>query len=206
MLEVHKISKSYYHKSILNDISFQVKTGDIVGIYGKNGVGKTTLLKILCGLITADRGKVIINSLEIDKFDPRSRKNSFYLGHEPCFYSIYSCKENLVFCASLYNTTKTDSEINSIIKSVGLENNDNKIIQFFSQGMLQRLKIAAAEIIPWKILFFDEPFNGLDKKGIKILESYIESWSIKGKTMVFVCHDIKWIKQNCNKILSWKIK
>ncbi len=199
MLKVQNISKSYYHKPILKNISFEVEKGEVIAVLGKNGVGKTTLLKILSGLTTPDCGKIIINSIELNKFDPNSRKDFFYMGHEPGFYSVYTCKENLTLCASLYGLTKMESEIDDAIEKVGLRNNIKTPIQFFSQGMLQRLKVAAASIVPWKLLFFDEPFNGLDEKGISMLESFIKHWIKQQRTMIFVCHNFDWVKEKCNR-------
>ena len=134
MLKVQNISKSYYHKPILKNVSFEVDKGEVIAVLGKNGVGKTTLLKILSGLITPDYGKIIINSIVLNKFDPNSRKDFFYLGHEPGFYSVYTCKENLTLCASLYGMTKIESEIDGINQQLLII--DNEIIRLQSVNPL----------------------------------------------------------------------
>ncbi|MDP6685032.1 MAG: ATP-binding cassette domain-containing protein [Candidatus Marinimicrobia bacterium] len=201
MLTVKTLSKFYYHKPVLENISFHIQKGDIVAVMGKNGAGKTTLLKTLTGLVLPNGGKVKFNSVELSVNNPSSRKDFFYLGHEPGFYSVYTCFENLSLCTSLYGLQTSSSIIEDVIEKVGLRSVKFKPIRFFSQGMLQRLKIAAAELIPWKILLFDEPFNGLDEKGICMVEKRIENWKERGKSMVFVCHSVDWVLKSCSRVI-----
>ena len=201
MLTVENLSKYYYHRPVLHGISFHIQKGEIVAVMGKNGAGKTTLLKILSGLVIPNGGKVNFNSVELSINNPASRKDFFYLGHEPGFYSVYTCFENLSLCTSLYGLQTSRSEIEDVIGKVGLRNVKRKPIRFFSQGMLQRLKIAAAELIPWNLLLFDEPFNGLDEKGKHMVEKLIESWKEQGRTMVFVCHSIEWVLNTCSRVI-----
>ncbi len=201
MLTVENLSKYYYHKPVLDDISFHVQKGEIVAVMGKNGAGKTTLLKVLSGLVIPNGGKVNFKSVELSINNPTSRKDFFYLGHEPGFYSVYTCIENLLLCSSLYGLQTSHSKIEDVIEKVGLTNVKLKPIRFFSQGMLQRLKIAAAELIPWKLLFFDEPFNGLDEKGKQMVEKLIENWKAQERTMVFVCHSVDWVLKTCSRVI-----
>ena len=123
------------------------------------------------------------------------------MGHEPGFYSAYTCVENLLFCSNLYNLNQPVSVINKVLDQAGLKSMKNKPIRFFSQGMLQRLKIAAVNLIPWKLLLFDEPFNGLDGEGKQIFNSLISNWKNLGKTMIFVSHKIDWVLNTCSRVV-----
>ena len=176
MLRVENLSKYYYHKPVLKNISLKIRKGDVVAVMGKNGAGKSTLLKIVSSLVIPNRGKLQLNSEDITPHNYRIRKDLLYMGHEPGFYSAYTCVENLLFCSKLYELNQPISVINKVLDQAGLKSMKNKPIRFFSQGMLQRLKIAAVNLIPWKLLLFDEPFNGLDGEGKQIFDSMILNW------------------------------
>jgi ABC-2 type transport system ATP-binding protein len=201
MLSVENLSKYYYHKALFKNISFTIRNGDCVALMGKNGAGKTTLLKILAGLIIADDGKVLYRSKSLSVINPNSRKDFLYLGHHPGFYSAFTGVENLVFCASLYGLNPTQGNIEDILENSGLEHAKKKPVQFYSQGMIQRLKIALALLIPWNLLLFDEPLNGLDKSGTSYFEAHIQNWIKKGRTILLVHHSNEWVKTHC----SWYI-
>jgi len=198
MLLIENLSKYYYHKPLFKNVSFTIQNGDCVALIGKNGAGKTTLLKILAGLTQADEGKVFYRSKSLNVINPNSRKDFLYLGHHPGFYSAFTSVENLVFCASLYGLKPTLRKIEDILEHSGLGKAKKKPVQFYSQGMIQRLKIALALLIPWNFLLFDEPLNGLDKSGISYFEGHLQNWIKNGKTILLVHHSYEWVKTHCS--------
>ncbi|MBH49679.1 MAG: hypothetical protein CMG69_02895 [Candidatus Marinimicrobia bacterium] len=201
MLKIENLSKYYYHKPVLKNVTLKIRKGDVVAVMGKNGAGKSTLLKIVSSLVIPNNGTLQLNSEDITPHNYKIRKDLLYMGHEPGFYSAYTCVENLLFCSNLYNLNQPISVINKVLDQAGLKCMKNKPIRFFSQGMLQRLKIAAVNLIPWKLLLFDEPFNGLDGEGKQIFNSMISNWKSLGKTMIFVSHKIDWVLNTCSRVI-----
>jgi len=201
VLTLKDLSKSFFHRPILNKVSCSINPGDIVGLVGRNGIGKSTLLRVLSGLSSADNGEITIGDETVSSGNWKARKNNLYLGHAPGLYQAFSAVENLEFAAQLYQVDNVSEKVTAALEKVGLTSQKNDAIKIYSQGMTQRLKLALALIIPWEILMFDEPFSGLDTQGIALAESVIIEWKQQKKTMLFVDHNLDWIIQFCNRVL-----
>ncbi len=173
----------------------------MVALMGKNGAGKSTLLRMLSGLTSMDRGTVTVNGQTLKSGNPNARNDILYLGHSPGMYAQLTAVENLSFAMKLYREPKNYDLINDTLDNLKLANQSNEPILVYSQGMLQRLKLALAQVIPWKFLLFDEPLNGLDVAGQSLVEGIINKWNEKGRTMLFVVHDVEWAIENCQHIL-----
>ena len=199
-INISSITKSFSHNRIHDNFSLKIKTGERLGIFGPNGCGKTTLLKIISGIMSFEAGKILINEEYLKSDNPESRRATYYLGHSTGFYKSLTAAENLTFIANLYNKKKTNVEI--ILEKIGLDKNEKKQIRFFSKGMLQRLKIGACIILDCKILLLDEPIAGLDGEGIKIFYNLYETWRNSNKTILIVSHDINWLKKNTDRVLE----
>ena len=199
-INISSITKSFSNKRVYDNFSLKIKTGEILGIFGPNGCGKTTLLKIISGIMSFEGGEILINEEYLKPDNPESRKATYYLGHSTGFYKSLTAAENLTFIANLYN--KKNFNVESILKKIGLDKNEKKQIRFFSKGMLQRLKIAACIILDCKILLLDEPIAGLDEKGIKLFYNLYEIWRETNKTILIVSHDINWLKKNTDRVLE----
>lgn len=208
ILSLTKLSKSFFHRPVIREISSSVEAGEIIGIIGKNGVGKSTLMRILTGLSSADSGQVQIEGELLSPGNWASRRDTLYLGHSPGLYQAFSAVENLAFAAGLYKVADVDEKVLMAIDRVGLSHQKDDAIKVYSQGMTQRLKLALAMIIPWKVLLFDEPFSGLDTQGRKLAESVMEQWRNDKRTMLFVDHNLEWVLKFCTRVLfldEWKI-
>lgn len=201
ILSLKELSKSFYHRPVLRDISSTVETGDIVGIIGRNGIGKSTLMRILTGLSSADSGEINVGGKVLSPGSWESRADTLYLGHAPGLYQAFTAVENLTFAAGLYQVEDVEDKVLQAIKKVGLSLQKDDPIKIYSQGMTQRLKLALAILIPWKILMFDEPFSGLDTQGIKLAESVMNDWKADQRTMLFVDHNLEWILKFCTRVL-----
>jgi ABC-2 type transport system ATP-binding protein len=163
-LEATSIKKSYRDKQVLNEFEIHVQKGDVYGLVGKNGAGKTTFFKILLGLISADSG-----TIELFGSSKPLRYNDSRMGlsgviETPAFYPHMSGQQNLVAYCLLRGIAKT--QIFSVMERVGLGDVGNKHVSKYSLGMKQRLGIARSIIAGSKLVILDEPTNGLDPAGI----------------------------------------
>ena len=199
-INISSITKSFSHNRVHDNFSLKIKTGERLGIFGPNGCGKTTLLKIISGIMSFEGGEILINEEYLKPDNPESRRATYYLGHSTGFYKSLTAAENLTFIANLYNKKKPNVE--AILEKIGLDNNEKKQIRFFSKGMLQRLKIGACIILDCKILLLDEPIASLDGEGIKLFYNLYEIWRNSNKTILIVSHDINWLKKNTDRVLK----
>ena len=199
-INISSITKSFSHNRVHDNFSLKIKTGERLGIFGPNGCGKTTLLKIISGIMSFEGGEILINEEYLKPDNPESRRATYYLGHSTGFYKSLTAAENLTFIANLYNKKKPDVE--AILEKIGLDNNEKKQIRFFSKGMLQRLKIGACIILDCKILLLYEPIAGLDGEGIKLFYNLYEIWRESNKTILIVSHDINWLKKHTDRVLE----
>ena len=199
-VQIENLTKSFYKKPVLKNFSIEVDSGESVGIFGPNGSGKTTLLKIICGIMAIDSGKIKIDNLIIHPEKTESRKNVYYLGHSIGLYPGLTGMENIHFISKLYG--KVGYDIDEILYKVGLKNEGKNLVKFYSQGMLQRLKLAVVITLTPNILLLDEPKSGLDEDGISLFDEYFTDWKNKNKTMFIISHDREWLSLNTNRIIE----
>ena len=201
MLSVSNIKKSFNHRSVLKNVSFSVKEGETVVIMGKNGAGKSTLLRIMARIMTCDGGEILFQNGDVLRGFPSTRKKILYLGHATAMYTALSAVENLKLAMELRGITVNKSKIKNQLNQFGLMNQCDDPISIYSQGMLQRLKLTYAELAYWDLLLIDEPFSGLDKEGIDLMDNAINRWSVKGKSICMVLHDQKKAENYGDRIL-----
>ena len=199
-LKVTDLSKSFYRSPVFHSFSFQVESGEKIGLSGPNGSGKTTLLKMISGIMSIDSGEIKIGENIVNPDESAARKYLYYLGHSVGLYPGLTAIENLSFIAGLYE--KNDFSIINIVNKVGLHDTENKLVKFYSQGMLQRLKLATALILNPDILLLDEPLAGLDAEGIQLFESLYTEWRGGGKTMLIVSHEPDWLSSKTDRIIE----
>ena len=200
-IKIKNLSKSFHFNAIYRDFYLNVDSGEKIGIFGPNGCGKTTLLKIISGIMSYNKGEIRIDGQILTTDSRDVRRSTYYLGHSIGLYKNLTAKENLIFISSIYKNEKLD--INGILKMAGLYSATNSLIKFFSKGMLQRLKLAACMVSKSKILLLDEPLSGLDESGIKFFIDLYKEWIVSKKTILLVSHDEKWLKSNTDRILKF---
>jgi len=201
MLSIEHLKKSYHLRPVLKDVTFLMDEGYSVGIFGKNGVGKTTLLRIIARMSSCDGGDIKFNGDSILKGSAMNRSGILYLGHQPNLYPILTAEENLKFASSLYGYPVSEEHILDALDQVGLIRQRWDPIRYYSRGMLQRLGLAKALVVPWKLLLMDEPITGLDEKGIELLEVFVRMWQKGQKSMLIVSHQRVWLEEYCSNIL-----
>ena len=196
-LKCEDVDKYYGNTQVLKKVSIECRSGEITGIIGRNGAGKTVLFKALCGLISIDNGKIYIDNKEKD--NGQMIKSSGVIIEEPAFLSNVSGIKNLKYLYMINN--KYDRNyIASIMQKVGLDPNSKKHVSKYSMGMRQRLAIAQAIMENPKVLILDEPFNGLDNHGVEEMRSLLQKMKEEGKTIIVASHNADDIRILCDNV------
>lgn len=183
IIETQNLVKQYKTKLAVNDVSIHVKRGDIYGLIGKNGAGKTSLMKLILGLTVPSQGKILL--FGNDNLNA-GRKKIGSLIEAPGLYKSCTAYENMLRFATLYGANTKD--IKPILDRVGLGDTGAKKAGEFSLGMRQRLGIAIALLGNPEILILDEPINGLDPAGIKEIRDIIIGLNREGVTFIISSH------------------
>ena len=197
-ITVDHISKSFDGKTVLSDVTVSFEEGKIHGIIGRNGSGKTVLIKIICGFIKPDSGTVNVSGKIIDK-DVDFPQNVGAIIEAPGFLPTQSAFKNLMYLASLRGIIGK-MEVRRAIDLVGLNSDDKKHVGKYSLGMKQRLGLAQAIMEDPDILILDEPMNGLDKEGVSDIRKLLLQFKEQGKTILIISHNSEDIGMLCDTV------
>lgn len=197
-INVSNITKNYGEQKALNNVSFDISAGEIVGFLGPNGAGKSTMMKILTTYLPASEGIATVNGFNVSEKDHNIQKSVGYLPeHNPLYLDMY-VREFLNFQAEIYNTPK--SEIERIIERTGLLPEANKKIQQLSKGYRQRVGIASALLHNPEVLILDEPTTGLDPNQLIEIRELIKSIG-KEKTVLLSTHIMQEVEAICDRVI-----
>jgi ABC-2 type transport system ATP-binding protein len=198
---VQGVSKYYGDQKALDNISFEVKTGEIVGFLGPNGAGKSTMMKIITGFIPPSSGKVNVNGLTVEADNLKIKKQIGYLPENNPLYPEMYVREYLGFVASIYNTgALRKKQIESIIELTGLVPEQNKKIGSLSKGYRQRVGLAQALIHNPAVLILDEATTGLDPNQIVEIRNLIKEAG-KEKTVMISTHIMQEVEAICDRVI-----
>lgn len=198
MIAINNVSKSFGEQVVLNEIDIHFEEGKIYGIIGRNGSGKTVLLKCICGLLAPTKGNVIIDGKAVGK-DMDYPDNVGFIIENPSFLKHYSGFKNLKYLASIRRKI-TDEDIINSMKIVGLDPYDKKKVGKYSLGMRQRLGIAQAIMEKPDILILDEPMNSLDNKGVTDIRNLLLKLRDQGKLIIIASHVKEDIDVLCDEV------
>jgi len=179
-VEVINLTKSYNNTYIFNNVNLRLEEGKIYGFIGPNGCGKSIFFKTICGFITADKGTIRIFGKTLGK-DIDFPPDTGIIIESPGFLEDYSQLQNLKYLASINNNIDQKAILNAL-NLVGLDIHNKNKVKNFSLGMRQRLGIAQAIMENPKLLILDEPFNGLDKEGVKSIHALLKGLRDEGST------------------------
>lgn len=199
-IEIHNAKKTIKNKVILNNINLNLEKGNVYGLIGHNGSGKTMLLRAISGLITLDSGYIKINNALVELNKPLPVKVGILIENVK-FYDDLTGFENLKFLSSINNEI-SDDVINTYLKKFDLLNEKNKKAKEYSLGMMQKLAIIQAIMEDQSLILLDEPTNGLDRNSVEIFNKQIKELKDKGKTIILVSHNDSEIKELCNDIIE----
>jgi ABC-2 type transport system ATP-binding protein len=198
---VEGVTKLYGEQRALDNVSFEVKTGEIVAFLGPNGAGKSTMMKIITGFIPASSGHVFINGLEVGDENMEIKKQIGYLPENNPLYPEMYVREYLGFVTSIYNSGKSNKKkIDNIIELTGLTLEQNKKIGSLSKGYRQRTGLAQALIHNPGVLILDEATTGLDPNQIVDIRNLIRD-SGKDKTVMISTHIMQEVEAICDRVI-----
>ena len=209
-IAVKNVSKFYSDQAALDNVSFDIKSGEIVGFLGPNGAGKSTMMKIITCFLTASDGEVKVCGLDVNSASIDVRKKVGYLPeHNPLYLDMY-VKEYLAFVASIYNTKSTGNNkisvtdrVAEMIELVGLTKEQNKKISALSKGYRQRVGLAQAMIHDPEVLILDEPTSGLDPNQLVEIRQLIQEIG-RTKTVMLSTHIMQEVEAICDRVIIIK--
>ncbi len=199
-IQVKNLSKLYGQQKAVNNISFTVDKGEIVGFLGPNGAGKSTTMKIITGYLQPDTGDVQVCGTDVLRQPLDTKKKIGYLPESnPLYYDMY-VREYLDFCADVHRIKDKKQAIEKVIEQVGLSRESSKKIGQLSKGYKQRVGLAAALLHDPEVLILDEPTTGLDPNQIIEIRDVIKSLG-QNKTVLFSSHILQEVEAICNRVI-----
>ncbi|MBQ9934764.1 MAG: ATP-binding cassette domain-containing protein [Lachnospiraceae bacterium] len=195
---VENVYKSFGREKVLNNVSLTIRPGQIYGIVGNNGSGKTVLMKCICGFMRPDKGKIYVDGKRIGR-DVDFPESIGVIIETPGFIPHETGFSNLKILAGLKGIIDY-TEIKDTIRKVGLDPDMKKPVGKYSLGMRQRLGIAQAIMENPNVLILDEPFNGLDKHGVEEMRQLLKELKKEGKAILLASHNARDIEELCDMV------
>lgn len=202
MIEVKNVTKKYGNFTAVDNISFKIDDGDIVGLLGPNGAGKTTTMNMITGFIEQTQGDIIVDGYDMLKRPRKAKKEIGYMPEGVPLYTELTVKEFINYMAELkkVNRKERKEKVRKIIEETGLKEVEKKLIKNLSRGYKQRTSLAGALVGEPKILILDEPTVGLDPKQITEIRALIKELG-KTHTVILSSHILSEVSQICNKVI-----
>ncbi len=203
MIEIKNISKSYVkNKKSIDNLSLEVKNGEIFGFLGPNGAGKTTTIRMITGILNIDEGDILIDGKSIKKDPIEAKKNFGFVPDNPDMFLKLKGIEYLTFMADVYDVpqNKRREKIEELTKKFEIYNELNNEIQSYSHGMRQKIVICGALLSEPKNWILDEPMTGLDPKSSFDLKEMMREHAKSGKTVFFSTHILEVAEKLCDRV------
>lgn len=204
MINIVNMSKTFKDVKAVDEISFNVKEGEIVGLLGENGAGKTTTLRMLATMIKPTEGHAVINGFNSVKnpYDVRGEIGILF-GGEVGLYDRLTAKENIAYFAQLGGMEKKEikERIQQLTDMLDMGEYINRRVGKFSRGMKQKVAIARSIVHNPKVMLFDEPSTGLDVSAAKIVQDFIIKCKQDGKSIIFSSHSMKEVEKLCDRVV-----
>ena len=202
MIEVKNITKKYGSFTAVDNISFKIEEGEIIGLLGPNGAGKSTTMNMITGYIEPTEGEIVINGYDISKRPRKAKSQIGYMPEGVPLYSDLTVKEFVTYMAEIKQVNKKErkEKVEKIIEQTGLKDVEKKLTRNLSRGYKQRVSMAGALVGEPKILILDEPTVGLDPKQITEIRALIKELG-KTHTVILSSHILSEVSQICNKVI-----
>lgn len=204
MLELKNVSKKFKDTLAVDNISFTVSPGEIVGLLGENGAGKTTTLRMISTMLKITNGQVLVNSIDAKEEPEKVRKEvGILFGGDVGLYERLSGRENIKYFADLYKMSKSDStkRIDELVQSFDMMDYIDKPVGKYSRGMKQKISIARSIIHTPSVMLFDEPTTGLDVSASRVVQDFILKCKEENKTILFSSHSMKEVEKLCDRVV-----
>lgn len=199
-IKVKDVCKYFSKTQVLDHVNMECRQGEITGIIGRNGAGKTVLFKIICGLLSLDSGEILINGIKRERQTDVLPSVGIII-EEPAFLKNYSGIKNLEYLYMI-NNKNNRQYLERIMEKVGLDPKSKKHVGKYSMGMRQRLAIAQSIMEEPEFLVLDEPFNGLDSHGVNEMRELFLELKKRGKVILIASHNSEDINILCDNVYS----
>lgn len=201
LIELYHVARGFASRPVLTDLSFSVQPGEITGFLGPNGSGKTTTVRLMNGVIDPDAGQIRVGGYEPARDGEAVRRMSGILTESAGLYMNMTGRENLRFFTDLYGVTEAGRS-EALLTEFGLTAAADRKVGTYSTGMKKRLGLAKALLHRPEVLFLDEPTNGLDPEGIRLVLAYIRQLNQRDGTTVIICsHLLQQLEAVCHRYL-----
>ena len=204
MLEIKGLSKRFKNVNVVDNLSFTVNEGEIVGLLGENGAGKTTTLRMISTMLKPTEGSVVVNGYDVIKQSDKVRNEiGILFGGDVGIYDRLTAKENIQYFGRLYGMT--DDEINNRIEELSKDLDMQEYIDRragkFSRGMKQKVSIARTIVHSPKVMLFDEPSTGLDVSAARVIHDFIIKCKGENKTILLSSHSMREVEKLCDRVV-----
>ena len=200
MLDIKGVNKHYGARQVLTDVSFSVGSGRMTGFVGANGAGKTTSMRIILGVLSADSGTVLLDGEPLTASD---RRRFGYMPEERGLYPKMKVAEQLVYLARLHGLTPAGARRNTadLLERLGIDERAGDPVESLSLGNQQRAQIAAALVHDPEFLVLDEPFSGLDPIAVEIVQGVLKDHAAGGAPVLFSSHQLDIVERLCDDLV-----
>ena len=201
IISIKNITKRFGRFEAVKDLSIQIKEGEIYGLLGSNGAGKSTTINILLGFLMPDKGEAFIDGINVTANVDSARKKIGYISENVNLYPYLTGIENLNYFCKIAGEDYNDEDLSKILNDCGLDSYaNNKKVGSYSKGMRQKVGIAIAFAKKAKVLLLDEPASGLDPLASTELSITLKSLAKKGAAVLMASHDIFRVRETCDRI------
>lgn len=202
MLKVCNLVKYYKRFLAVDDLSFEVGDGEIVGLLGPNGAGKTTILRCVTGIVQVTEGSIQVDGVELSSNEEEVKRRLAFVPEVPTPYEMLTVLEHLRFVAMAYQTMDDfDARAEALLKRFDLEEKKNDLVLSLSKGMKQKLAVACAFIHDAHVVLLDEPLIGIDPKGVFELKEMISEAKADKKAILISTHMLDTAEKLCDRII-----
>ena len=188
MLEVSNLTAIRDERVLFEDLQFEVKPGELIQIEGRNGTGKTTLLRIIAGLADRDDGFIKWKDEQIEQCRDVFHRDLLFLGHQTGVKRDLTALENLKFYQAIHNTPTSDESLFSVLAQVGLAGREDVLVGQLSAGQQRRVALARLWLSNQLLWILDEPLTAIDKQGVQVLESLFVAHAKQGGIVILTTH------------------
>ena len=204
MIEVDGLARVYGSFTAVDDLSFRVEPGEVLGLVGPNGAGKTTTLRCTVGIIPPTRGDIRVDGHSIVREPLEAKRLIAFMPDEPRFFEHLTVSEHLQFCARIYGVSDSEKKASVLLDELELSDRRDSLPSELSRGMKQKLVIACGLLHSPENLLFDEPLTGLDPIGIKRMKGTIRERAKRGASVIVSSHLLHMVEEICDRILILK--
>jgi ABC-2 type transport system ATP-binding protein len=202
-LEIRRLSKRYSGLPAVDDVSFSIRAGEILGYVGPNGAGKSTTVKMIIGLVEPSEGQILFNGRLISDDLPGFQRQIGYVPEEPNVYPFLSGREYLQLVGRLRGMSRKplDFKIDQFLRLFSLFDDADAPLSSYSKGMRQKILISAALLHNPKVLIFDEPLSGLDVNAMITVRELMRGLAAEGKLILYCSHVLDLMEKDCSRVL-----